>query len=212
VVASQWALVVVALLLGGVTAGPTLAPAARAAGDPAGARALAAAYLALNGVPSEACADDGATPPSGRDTCVHVTPEVLAAAEAGLLLVQASVRPDVQPFLALMGEMPDGAWGLWFTAPATMAPSRLPALAMICATGGLEIRAEPSAGAALVGDLAEGRIAALDRFVLSRPGSWRPDGAQARGEGWFRLADQGGWVPGQFLVVAGGDCGAALEL
>jgi hypothetical protein len=211
VVASRWALAAVALLLAGLTAGPAVAPSARAAGVSARARALAAAYAAHNGAPAEACEDAGATPPSGRDTCVRATPEALAAAEAGLLLVQASVRPDVQPFLALMGEMPDGAWGLWFTAPATMAPSSAPILATICATGGLEIRAEPSADAAVVGDLAEGRIAALDRFVLTRPGSWRPDGAQTRGEGWFRLADQGGWIPGQFLVVAGGDCGAALE-
>jgi hypothetical protein len=173
------------------------------------AAALQAAAVALNGVPAAQCSDNGLTPPPGKDTCLSTTAASQAGAEAGLMIVQAATSAGVQPFVALMGVGPDGAWGLWFAAPAAYVPGPLPDTARVCAEGGLNVRSGPSLGAAVIGGRADGTIVSVDRFILAAPGSWSPGGDRTLGSGWYHLAE-GGWVSGAYLVVADGNCGAAL--
>jgi hypothetical protein len=180
------------------------------AGDP-GQAALAAALQSLDGMPASDCADGGLTPTSGRATCLRATPDALAGAEAGLVLVQASINAEVQPFIALMGVGPEGIWGLWFAAPATFVPTRLPAEAKACHPDGVSVFAEPSRDATVAGTLTDGSVVSVDRFVLARFGAWSATGDRATGEGWFHIAGSGkGWVPAGYIVVAEADCGAAL--
>ena len=190
-----------------VTAASGLRPAR--AETVAGAAALEAAVAALNGVPAAQCGDDGLTPPPGADACVRATPAAVAGASAGVLLVQASISAEVQPFVAVMGLATDGTWGLWFAAPAAAVPLLLPSAARVCADGGLNVRAAPGTGAAVVGGLADGAVTTVDGFSLLQPGSWSVGGERTIGAGWYRLA-AGGWVSGAYLVAADGDCGAAL--
>lgn len=197
------------LLALAVVAAPELQPASvQSEGGADGAAALDAALMALNGVPASRCADDGWTPPAGKDTCVSATPAALAGAASGLVSVQVSVSAEAAPGLAMIGLGADGAWGLWFAAPAAYVPYPLPGAARVCAVGGLNVRAAPGTGAAVVGGLMEGSVVTVDGFSLLQPGSWSVTGEGTIGSGWYRLAE-GGWVSGAYLVVADGDCGAA---
>ena len=175
----------------------------------AGAAALEATAMALNGVPASQCGDDGLTPPPGTDTCVSATPAALAGAASGFVVAQASTSAGVQPFVAVMGLGTDGAWGLWFASPAAYVPLTLPGEARVCAEGGLNVRAAPGTRAAVIGGLADGTVTTVDAFSLVAPGTWSASGERTMGSGWYRLAE-GGWVSGAYLVVADGDCGAAL--
>jgi hypothetical protein len=198
------------LALALVVAALGLRPArAQPAAGAAGAAALDAALVALNGVPASQCADNGRTPPTGKDTCVSATPAALAGATSGLVSVQVSVSAEAGPGLAMIGLGTDGAWGLWFAAPAAYVPYPLPSAARVCAVGGLNVRATPGTGAAVVGGLMDGAVVTVNGFSLLQPGSWSVAGEGTIGSGWYQLAESG-WVSGAYLVVADADCGAAL--
>lgn len=175
------------------------------------AAALQAALSALNGVPASECTANGQLPPSGRDTCVSISPTQAAQAGRGLVAAQAFLSPDLQPFIALIGRDADGAWGLWFTAPAAYVPIQLPSDARACAMEGLAVRSAPLAGSDIVGSLPAETVTSVDRFVLALPGTWRRGGDGVRGSGWYYVAGSvQGWVDAQGLVVADAGCELAL--
>ncbi|MGH2587736.1 MAG: hypothetical protein ACRDJE_22675 [Dehalococcoidia bacterium] len=178
-------------------------------GDPA-ALALQAAVQAFNGVPAAECADNGLTPPAGADACLSVTAEQAAQAGRGLVAVQVAISPEVQTFIALMGAGPGGAWGLWFNGPALFNQTRLPGESRVCSEQGLDVRAAPSAEAAIAAVLPVETPFTVDRFYLTQPGVWTryPDGGP--GEGWYHVsAPVDGWVNGQAVLVPDAPCAAA---
>lgn len=174
-----------------------------------GEAVLRAAVQVLNGVPSTQCSDDGLTPPVGVAVCISSPAEALASAPTGLVR-QAWHGADIQPQVVLMGRAPDDTWGLWFTAPATVVPVALPAQARVCAAGGLHVRQAPALSAAVIGGLAEGDLVDVEAFVLQEPGMWNAEQGGAIGQGWYQITGAARWVAGQYLIVADGDCVAAL--
>jgi hypothetical protein len=183
-------------------------PEARAlAGGSPAAAALQAALDALNGVSSSQCTADGQLPPPSRDTCIGMTPAQATQADLGLVAMQAFRSPDIQPSFVLVGRGTDGAWGLWLAAPAAYVPVQLPGDARACGDGGITVRVEPDAGSDIATILPADTTVTVDRFVLTRPGTWSRDLPATRGEGWYHVSGPlNGWIAGGSLVVADGGC------
>jgi hypothetical protein len=186
-------------------------PDAVAGGRDEAARAEEAALAALNGVPAASCTANGRFPPPGRDTCIIITPSQAAQADRGLVAFQAFLAPDVQPLFAVVGRGVDGAWGLWFAAPAAYVPVELPGAARLCGATGVAVRSEPSVDAPVRASLPNQTAGTVDRFVLGQPGTWQRGEGGTLGSGWYHLSGPvNGWVAATGVVVADADCAMGL--
>ena len=194
-----------------------VAPLRRETGVVAGGRdaamlAEAAAMAALNGVPASACTANGQLPPPSRDTCLSISPAQAAQADRGLVALQASLSPDVQPLFAVVGRGIDGEWRLWLAAPAAYVPVQLPGSAQLCGESGVPIRSEPSIDAPVRTTIPHQSVVAVDRFVLDRPGMWQPGEGGTLGDGWYHVTSPvDGWVIAAAAVVADADCAMAFR-
>jgi hypothetical protein len=167
------------------------------AGQSAHAEALAAALGIFNGVPLEECLAD----PRQR-ACIEPrsSPE---EAERGIAVFGVTFAA-ASPLVAVLGRDRDGAWAYWFgTVGFVYQLLRLPGEMKVCAApDGLDLRAGPSPGAAVVGRLAHLTAVRAEELLLTEPGVARgTDVLERNGAGWYRLsAPLAGWAPATSLT------------
>jgi hypothetical protein len=171
-------------------------PVAVAANQQAAEAAFAAALRIVDGVPVEVCQED-----RHQRACVEPMsrPE---HAERGIAAFGVAYAASA-PLIAVLGREAGGEWGFWFgTRSFVYQLLELPGEMQVCAADGLDLHAEPSAGAAVSGRLAHLSPVTAEEFVLTEPGELPADGVGERsGRGWYRLsAPLEGWAPASALT------------
>lgn len=158
--------------------------------------AFAAALRIVGGVPAEQCRED-----PGQRACVELLSRPEHAGRG--IAVFAVAYAATAPLIAVLGREADGAWGFWFSTRGFIYQLlELPGAMDVCAEDGLDLRAEPSAGAAVNGRVAHLTVVTAEEFLLTEPGELTAAGVGGRsGVGWYRLnAPLAGWAPATSLT------------
>jgi len=158
--------------------------------------AFAAALRIVGGVPVARCMEDPRQP-----ACVEPMSRPEHAGRG--IAVFGVAYAAAGPLIAVLGREAGGAWGFWFgTRGFVYQLLELPGEMKVCAVGGLELRTEPSAAAAVSDRLAHLEVVTAEEFVLTEPGELPTAGIGGRnGSGWYRLgAPLAGWAPATSLT------------
>ncbi|MGE0543961.1 MAG: SH3 domain-containing protein [Dehalococcoidia bacterium] len=169
--------------------------------DEAAATSLAAALRIFDGTDDPACHAG-----MGDQVCVRPssTPEQ-AARGIATFGVSGSGPGGAGGFFGVLGRDPAGAWQFWYgTQNVSYQLLTLPGEMIVCAAGGLNVRAGPSVEASVVGTLPDLTRVSAEQFTLTQPGTMPTESSdQVIGDGWYRLGGPiEGWASSHYLTNA----------
>lgn len=180
--------------------------------DPGGAQR--AALVAVQRLFMASADPDCLTTGAPDETCIQPS-STPANAERGIATFSLG-SPGGGGALVIMGREPSGAWGYWFGTQNTVYQRlELPGPMLVCADGeGANIRAEPSADAAVIDTLPDFTEVQAEQFTLTQPGV--PPGADqtgSTGAGWYQIIMPGrtpGWVASTLVTDATVDAASSM--